>query len=89
MTQKKERRFFAKKNTPTAPSLPKKTPFDIIRYSISEPIPIAIAGFGFGFNVLDPVPEVDVMAKRPQGLLNVGTLSARMAAHGGAAFLRS
>jgi hypothetical protein len=30
-------------------------------------------------NVLGPVPEVDVMAKRPQGLLNVGTLSARMA----------
>ena len=29
--------------------------------------------------VLGPVPEVDVMAKRPQGLLNVGTLSARMA----------
>jgi hypothetical protein len=28
---------------------------------------------------LGPVPEVDVMAKRPQGLLNVGTLSARMA----------
>jgi hypothetical protein len=32
-------------------------------------------------NVLGPVPEVDVMymAKRPQGLLNVGTPSARMA----------
>jgi hypothetical protein len=30
-------------------------------------------------NVLGPVPEVDVMAKRPQGLLNVGTLSVRMA----------
>jgi hypothetical protein len=30
-------------------------------------------------DVLVPVPEVDVMAKRPQGLLNVGTLSARMA----------
>jgi hypothetical protein len=30
-------------------------------------------------HVLGPVPEVDVMAKRPQGLLNVGTLSARMA----------
>jgi hypothetical protein len=30
-------------------------------------------------DVLGPVPEVDVMAKRPQGLLNVGTLSARMA----------
>jgi hypothetical protein len=30
-------------------------------------------------NVLGPVPGVDVMAKRPQGLLNVGTLSARMA----------
>jgi hypothetical protein len=30
-------------------------------------------------NVLGPVPEVDVVAKRPQGLLNVGTLSARMA----------
>jgi hypothetical protein len=30
-------------------------------------------------NVLGPVPEVDVMAKRPQGLLNLGTLSARMA----------
>jgi hypothetical protein len=29
-------------------------------------------------NVLGPVPEVDVMAKRPQGLLNVGALSARM-----------
>ena len=29
-------------------------------------------------NVLGPVPGVDVMAKRPQGLLNVGTLSARM-----------
>jgi hypothetical protein len=29
--------------------------------------------------VLGPVPEVDVMAKRPQGLLNVGALSARMA----------
>jgi hypothetical protein len=29
--------------------------------------------------VSGPVPEVDVMAKRPQGLLNVGTLSARMA----------
>jgi hypothetical protein len=29
--------------------------------------------------VLGPVPGVDVMAKRPQGLLNVGTLSARMA----------
>jgi hypothetical protein len=28
---------------------------------------------------LGPVPEVDVMAKRPQGLLNVGALSARMA----------
>jgi hypothetical protein len=30
-------------------------------------------------NVLGPVPGVGVMAKRPQGLLNVGTLSARMA----------
>jgi hypothetical protein len=30
-------------------------------------------------NVLGPVPGVDVVAKRPQGLLNVGTLSARMA----------
>jgi hypothetical protein len=30
-------------------------------------------------DVLGPVPEVGVMAKRPQGLLNVGTLSARMA----------
>jgi hypothetical protein len=30
-------------------------------------------------NVLGPVPGVDVMVKRPQGLLNVGTLSARMA----------
>jgi hypothetical protein len=30
-------------------------------------------------HVVGPVPEVDVMAKRPQGLLNVGTLSARMA----------
>jgi hypothetical protein len=30
-------------------------------------------------NVLGPVPGVDVMAKRPQGFLNVGTLSARMA----------
>jgi hypothetical protein len=30
-------------------------------------------------NVLGPVPEVGVMAKRPQWLLNVGTLSARMA----------
>jgi hypothetical protein len=30
-------------------------------------------------DVLGPVPGVDVMAKRPQGLLNVGTLSARMA----------
>ena len=30
-------------------------------------------------NVLGPVPGVDVMAKRSQGLLNVGTLSARMA----------
>jgi Fe2+ transport system protein FeoA len=29
--------------------------------------------------VLGPVPGVDVMAKRPQGLLNVGTLSARIA----------
>jgi hypothetical protein len=29
--------------------------------------------------VLGTAPEVDVMAKRPQGLLNVGTLSARMA----------
>jgi hypothetical protein len=28
---------------------------------------------------LGPVPGVDVMAKRPPGLLNVGTLSARMA----------
>jgi hypothetical protein len=37
---------------------------------------------------LGPVPGVDVMAKRPQGLLNVGTLSARMAVRG-AAFLRS
>jgi hypothetical protein len=37
-------------------------------------------------NVLGPVPEVDVMAKRPQGLLNVGTL---FRADGGAAFLRS
>jgi hypothetical protein len=34
---------------------------------------------GSSANVLGPVPEVDVMAKRPQGLLNVGTLSARMA----------
>jgi hypothetical protein len=33
----------------------------------------------FPSNVLGPVPGVDVMAKRPQGLLNVGTLSARMA----------
>jgi hypothetical protein len=30
-------------------------------------------------HVLGPVPEVDVMVKRPQGLLNVGTLFARMA----------
>jgi hypothetical protein len=33
-------------------------------------------------HVLGPVPGVDVMAvmaKRPQGLLNVGALSARMA----------
>jgi hypothetical protein len=30
-------------------------------------------------DVLGPVPEVGVVAKRPQGLLNVGTLSARMA----------
>jgi hypothetical protein len=30
-------------------------------------------------DVLGLVPGVDVMAKRPQGLLNVGTLSARMA----------
>jgi hypothetical protein len=30
-------------------------------------------------NVLGPVPGVNVMAKRPQGLLNVGALSARMA----------
>jgi hypothetical protein len=30
-------------------------------------------------DVLGPVPVVDVVAKRPQGLLNVGTLSARMA----------
>jgi hypothetical protein len=30
-------------------------------------------------NVLGPVPEVGVVAKRPQGLLNAGTLSARMA----------
>jgi hypothetical protein len=30
-------------------------------------------------DVLGPVPEVDGMAKGPQGLLNVGTLSARMA----------
>jgi hypothetical protein len=29
-------------------------------------------------DVLGPVPEVDVVTKRPQGLLNVGTLSARM-----------
>jgi hypothetical protein len=29
--------------------------------------------------VLGPVPGVDAMAKRPQGLLNVGALSARMA----------
>jgi hypothetical protein len=33
----------------------------------------------FPLHVLGPVPGVDVMAKRPQGLLNVGTLSARMA----------
>jgi hypothetical protein len=37
-------------------------------------------------NVLGPVPEVDVMAKRPQGLLNVGD---SLRADGGAAFLRS
>jgi hypothetical protein len=37
-------------------------------------------------NVLGPVPEVDVMAKRPQGLLNVGD---SFRADGGAAFLRS
>jgi hypothetical protein len=30
-------------------------------------------------DVLGPVPGVDVMARRSQGLLNVGTLSARMA----------
>jgi hypothetical protein len=38
------------------------------------------------YNVLGPVPEVDVMAKRPQGLLNVGD---SFRADGGAAFLRS
>jgi hypothetical protein len=37
-------------------------------------------------NVLGPVPEVNVMAKRPQGLLNVGD---SFRADGGAAFLRS
>jgi hypothetical protein len=37
-------------------------------------------------NVLGPVPRVDVMAKRPQGLLNVG---GSFRADGGAAFLRS
>jgi hypothetical protein len=37
-------------------------------------------------NVLGPVPGVDVMAKRPQGLLNVGD---SFRADGGAAFLRS
>ena len=31
-------------------------------------------------NVLGPVPGVGVMAKRPQGLLNVGALSARVVA---------
>jgi hypothetical protein len=36
--------------------------------------------------VLGPVPEVDVMAKGPQGLLNVGD---SFRADGGAAFLRS
>jgi hypothetical protein len=36
--------------------------------------------------VLGPVPEVDVMAKRPQGLLNVGD---SFRADGGAAVLRS
>jgi hypothetical protein len=38
--------------------------------------------------VLGPVPGVDVMAKRPQGLLDVGG-SFRFRADGGAAFLRS
>jgi hypothetical protein len=37
-------------------------------------------------NALGPVPEVDVMAKRPQGLLDVGD---SFRADGGAAFLRS
>jgi hypothetical protein len=37
-------------------------------------------------NVLGPVPEVGVVAKRPQGLLNVGD---SFRADGGAAFLRS
>jgi hypothetical protein len=48
------------------------------------------AGRGAGlFNVLGPVPGVDVMAKRPQapqGLLNVG---GSFRTDGGAAFLRS
>jgi hypothetical protein len=37
-------------------------------------------------NVLGPVPGVDVMAKRPQGLLDVGD---SFRTDGGAAFLRS
>jgi hypothetical protein len=37
-------------------------------------------------NALGPVPEIDVMAKRHQGLLNVGD---SFRADGGAAFLRS
>jgi hypothetical protein len=36
--------------------------------------------------VLGPIPGVGVMAKRPQGLLNVG---GSFRADGGAAFLRS
>jgi hypothetical protein len=45
------------------------------------PIEVLVPG-----NSLGPAPEVDVMAKRPQGLLNVGD---SFRADGGAAFLRS
>jgi hypothetical protein len=47
---------------------------------------VVFRGSEFYFNALGPVPEVDVVAKRPQGLLNVGD---SFRADGGAAFLRS
>jgi hypothetical protein len=62
----------AANSTSTLPTSPGDVP---------PPLQIGL-DFPYGSEIMDvlgPVPEVVVVAKRPPGLLNVGTLSARMA----------